>query len=245
MSIDNLRLIQLVKSNAMLYDINHKNYKNFALRAAVWESIAKEFDQTSETIKNKWRVLRDGYTKYKKHMRTNTGSSRKRYQYMWSSQLTFLDSALEARVSLDVQRTPSPSLDSDHSQAYSDHTPGNRSSMSSPSSPFTAQVKLEPLCSISTEETQEESQLEKNNKRKLFQEENEMYFPKKIKDYDEVDHLFASYACTFKNLPIREQVSLKLRLAKLFANIELKLLQNSEVAPPHELTHYTNSLPED
>lgn len=45
---------------------------------------------------------------------------------------------------------------------------------------------------------------------------------KKKHTYDSIDHLFLSYAGTFKKCTERNQIKLKLKLAKLFADMELK-----------------------
>lgn len=46
--IDIERLIELVKQNEFLYDINHKDYKNPSLKTVTWELIAKELNGTSK-----------------------------------------------------------------------------------------------------------------------------------------------------------------------------------------------------
>lgn len=52
------------------------------------------------------------------------------------------------------------------------------------------------------------------------------------KNYDGVDHLFLSYAHTFKKLPQRKQVMLKLELAKLFAEVELSQYDEDQQYDP-------------
>lgn len=49
----------------------------------------------------------------------------------------------------------------------------------------------------------------------------------KKKEHDGIDHLFLSYAETFKKFPAREQAIMKIELAKLFANTELQLIHNT------------------
>ncbi|XP_050509819.1 uncharacterized protein LOC114328031 [Diabrotica virgifera virgifera] len=50
---------------------------------------------------------------------------------------------------------------------------------------------------------------------------------KKKNQQDGIDFLFLSYAETFKKLSPRSQIHLKLKLAKLFANAELQLLEQT------------------
>lgn len=54
---------------------------------------------------------------------------------------------------------------------------------------------------------------------------------KNKKELDVTDNLFLSYADTFKKFPPREQAIVKLEMAKLFSNIELRLLDDTSYNP--------------
>lgn len=41
--------------------------------------------------------MRDGYIKYKKQLKGTTGSERRSISFMWSAQLSFLDSGISPR----------------------------------------------------------------------------------------------------------------------------------------------------
>lgn len=50
-------------------------------------------------MKHKWKILRDGYVKYKKQLAGQTGSERKNITFIWSEQLSFLDDTIQPRLS--------------------------------------------------------------------------------------------------------------------------------------------------
>ena len=60
---------------------------------------------------------------------------------------------------------------------------------------------------------------------------------------DNIDHLFLSYAETFKQFPPRRQAKLKIELATLFARAEISELvaQNTPASSPHYSANSTGS----
>ncbi|CAG9564081.1 unnamed protein product [Danaus chrysippus] len=203
-----LKLIEIVKGYVFLYDLSHHQYKNTNLKTKVWESIGRELNYSGEAVRSKWKTIRDGYTKYKKQLKTSPASSKTNVTYTWAPQLSFLENHNAARtsyskISLDTsQSTP----DSDHSQ-----------DASSPlSTTFPLQSPIKQVSPRSNKRQQEDY--------KRDEDDIQIFKPKKRKELDVIDNLFLSYADTFKKFPAREQVYVKLELAKLFSDIELKLL---------------------
>ncbi|XP_050296731.1 uncharacterized protein LOC126750512 isoform X2 [Anthonomus grandis grandis] len=67
------KLISLVLENKSLWDMKDKSYHNRDQSRQKWEKIAQEMN-TSQTVKNKWRGLRDTYRKeFKKCTETRSG----------------------------------------------------------------------------------------------------------------------------------------------------------------------------
>ncbi|XP_022121877.2 uncharacterized protein LOC110997838 [Pieris rapae] len=222
------KLIESVRGHIFLYDVCHPQYKNASLKSAIWESIGKELNESGEAVRSKWKTVRDGYTKYKKQLRSSTGSSRKNISYTWASQLEFLDSFYAQRASssndsIDYTQlfplTKTLTLDSDKSQSTSSSSQVPPSQALLPESPAT------PTASTSRvfyRNKRRSSEIRRNDVGRVLQFLN----AKKQKEHDVIDNLFLSYADTFKKFPPREQAIVKLELAKLFSNTELQLLNS-------------------
>ncbi|XP_049804692.1 transcription factor Adf-1-like [Schistocerca nitens] len=232
------RLIEEVRQYNFLYDTRDPDYKNILKKAEAWRDIAAKLDQNAETLKTKWRNLRDAYVKHKKLVKGTTGHSLKRYRsWPWSEHMRFMDCALEARPTTSNIPCSTEAVTSDserHSQ------PGQHSSDST----------IFPQPELLTHEYEGESQeqctevLEPSSARKKptakkMRKEGPSadveciisYLQKKhqFKDkHDEVDHLFLSYAKTYKRLTVRSQAKLKVQLAQLFADAELAELDEQQ-----------------
>ncbi|OWR53002.1 hypothetical protein KGM_207518 [Danaus plexippus plexippus] len=204
------KLIETVRGYVFLYDLSHHQYKNASLKSTVWESIGRELNQSGEAVRSKWKTIRDGYTKYKKQLKTTTASNRTNVTYTWAPQLSFLDNYNVARPSyskayLDAAQ---PAPDSDQSQDTPSPLP----------STFPSQA---PMNQVSTRSNKRQSSDHRRD-----DDDVQTSKTKKRKELDVVDNLFLSYADTFKKFPAREQAIVKLELAKLFSNIELQLLSD-------------------
>lgn len=187
---------------------------------------------TGEAVKNKWKTIRDGYTKYKKQFKGTTGG--KNNNYIWASQLAFLDDFNGPRahcsnvvaIEFTPPRNDTPPMDSDHSQDFiSSFKPSPPSQDPPPeSSPNVTTSSTPRAHTVSCSNTVRPLRNSKNDDdvEKVIR----FFNPKKGKEHDGIDHLFLSYADTFKKFPPREQALIKLELARLFSNTELKLLNN-------------------
>ncbi|XP_023219550.1 zinc finger CCHC domain-containing protein 7-like isoform X5 [Centruroides sculpturatus] len=71
---NNDSLIKLVRNYPSLFDKNHKNYEDSALKANQWSEIATELNSTVEIVKNQWVSLQDQYIK-EKHALTLSNES--------------------------------------------------------------------------------------------------------------------------------------------------------------------------
>ncbi|KAI8438722.1 hypothetical protein MSG28_011135 [Choristoneura fumiferana] len=97
-----------------------------------------------ESIKRKWKSMRDAYMKYKKQIKGTTGSGRKTIHFMWAAQLSFLDSSIsprETESNIYGENGTPIMTDSDTS------TP----SPSTPSTPSTSSTNTNPDTDVTTQ----------------------------------------------------------------------------------------------
>ncbi|XP_069704989.1 uncharacterized protein [Periplaneta americana] len=206
-------LIEKVREYVFLYDTGHPDYKNILKKAEAWRDISEELGKSSETVKQKWKNLRDSYIKYKRFIKGTTRQAAKKYQkWPWSNHLEFLDYTLRPRSTTssasDTQITETP-------------PPCREAEDSCPVFPASLEMSPPPMKKLKHQSTLEVDKvidyLEQRNTNK--------------NQLDGTDHLFLSYAETFKKLPPRRQALLKIELATLFARAEISELDAQTTAP--------------
>lgn len=209
-----------------------------------------QFFVSGSTAKETWRTVRDGYVRYMKQLHGKTGFGRKLGHYVWSPQLTFLDG--HGKLQLRRPSTSTSTLQQDESESTESQ---NSRQVPSPHQSWSPQQDLEDPGHSSPSRTPE-TQASPSTQIPLFMRTDPQSLPypevsvKRIKyensipedrtdvldylqnkssdnqEYDDVDYLFMSYAKTFKKLSLRNQAKLKVGLAKLFAEAELRELDN-------------------
>lgn len=216
MAMDVERLIEYVKSHVFLYDLGHKDYKNTTRKAGVWENIAVQLNENSETVKLKWKTVRDGYIKYRKQVKAG---NKKVINYIWSSQLKFLDDYQVSRKKKTSKSSLANALELSEDESET------------PSQSYSPESILIPSPSDSGPFRKESS----TRRRKKEQVKNgghvktkKMKVERETANYDATDHLFLSYSETFKTFLPRQKALLKVELAKLFSKAELNALENSK-----------------
>lgn len=193
-----------------------------------------------------WRSLRDGYIRYKKHVKGQSGSARRKHCYFtWSDQLEFLGEALKLRprtanstpllTESEVPQSPTMRISDatvPQQSALEPHSSGPSQSYSQPglcsAEPSPPSRTPDFISSTQTPlppNTNPQSPLSSLLLQKIINAENR-------KEYDAVDLLFMSYADTFRKLSLRKQAELKIKLAKIFAVAELSEMDND--FPMHE-----------
>ncbi|XP_047032919.1 uncharacterized protein LOC124639542 [Helicoverpa zea] len=204
--MDVVQLIKLVKKHEFLYNQNHPSYRNTDLKNSTWELIGREMNECREACRLKWKTVRDGYIKYKKlsQMKNSKVSN-----YVWSTQLKFLDN-----YSYRIKgMSKSMSEQSEGSQTAAQEV----SPVQSPSPP-----PLVPLRSVPSTEANSPMQTDEELQSVIERNSSQL---EKFKQIDSTDLLFLSYSGTFKKFSARQQALMKIELAKLFANAELEQLQ--------------------
>ncbi|KAG6458397.1 hypothetical protein O3G_MSEX010844 [Manduca sexta] len=178
---------------------------------------------------------------------SKSGSNKKNISYLWSSQLSFLDNFKPPNTYLLPEPTASPSSSyiqpTREFELSQDFMP-----LSSNLSPLLTQLETPTpeIVNIASSSRStclnEEAPLRKRKRKVDHANKVPKHLNKKKRKVDGIDHLFLSYADTFKKFPPREQALLKLELAKLFSNTELKLLQhNSDESQASSPAHSNSS----
>ncbi|XP_053616345.1 uncharacterized protein LOC128678655 isoform X2 [Plodia interpunctella] len=207
------RLIEYVKQHPCLYDSSHKEYKNVATKNEIWEAIGRELDTTGDFVKNKWKTLRDGFTKNKKQLKEKTLMK----TYTWAPQLAFLENYLQKQTTIDLTPSSPVTIDFDPFASID-----NNETSSDKELPVEDTVPIDKTSTIPRR---------KSTKRKISEDEDDItriidFLSKKKNKDDAISHLFLSYAETFRKFPVNEQITLKVQLAKLFSHAELKFVSN-------------------
>lgn len=155
-----------------------------------------------DAVKQKWKNLRDSYTKYLKYRNGSTVSAKKYRNWPWATHLEFLKDTIALRsTSFNDLETSELHDDVAHVQDAD-----NSESTTSPS-----QV-------LSSTKTPKRKGVTEDVAAVLKYLENKKKYESHL---DHIDHLFLTYAHTFKTFSPRTQAILKMELAQLFGQAEL------------------------
>lgn len=198
-------------------------------------------------LRKKWKSLRDNYLRHKKEKEDTTIQGNKKYQnWPWANHLQFLDNSLAQRQS--VSNISELSTELSLKTEIQDLTPPSMTSFPPmvSTSIFNIEESSNQHLSMQTDFT---LPAPKKIKKKSKESNDEAFGldkvigyleNKKKHTYDSVDHLFLSYAEMFKTFSERNQIKLKLELAKLFADMELKEIDEHDSSSSHLHTSVNN-----
>lgn len=188
---------------------------------------------TGESIRTKWKNLKDGFAKYKKN-KNNYG------KWVWGPYLHFLDGAAAMRIKIPPDAAPE-----------------------SPTSAEAREVSADLIATYNAEETSEEidasnpasssiqeflslrDPLSSRPSRKRQASDDEYADDKlsvqynNIEPKDSIDLLFESYAKSLKQMKPRTQARVKIRLAQIFADAELEDLQSGSQSEANQMPLYS------
>lgn len=158
-------------------------------------------------MKHKWKNLRDSYIKYIKFLKGSTGSAKKYQNWPWAAHLEFLKDTIVPRATTsNVSQTHEIShideADEQDETADSEIIVTSPSQMLPPKKPPKRKEVTEDVAAVIT-------YLENKKKSKTDTK------------LDHIDHLFLSYAHTFKTFSPRTQAVLKMEMSQLFGRAEL------------------------
>lgn len=159
--------------------------------------------------------------RYKKTVKGETGQVKKYSKWPWSKHMSFLDSTIQYRphpsnikqaigqTNLSPEPTMSQVIEEDestqsHSQKILHQTKKKKKKLSHSQATNSSNSDVDKVISFLKSKKSKE------------------------RNIDGVDHLFLSYASTFKTFRPKTQSMLKLKLANIFAETELRELQEQE-----------------
>ncbi|XP_068084375.1 uncharacterized protein [Anabrus simplex] len=90
-------LIEEVRMHPVLYNLQHKSYKNNVVKDNLWKMISLKLDRTENECKTRWRSIRDTYRKIKIKGKYKTGSAAPSKSKYNTAKFAFLDVALQER----------------------------------------------------------------------------------------------------------------------------------------------------
>lgn len=83
-----LKLLELVKENPILYNTKHSKYLDFDSREVVWQKIGDALSRPALVCKSRWVNIRDMMRrKIRDRLRNSSGHS---YKYKYEDELTFM-----------------------------------------------------------------------------------------------------------------------------------------------------------
>jgi hypothetical protein len=153
--------------------------------------------------------------------------------------MSFLDDSLELRpTGTNISQPPSQECSADPPQSPSPPLTSAVLPLSPPSPQTQPQQSLsqpstsKSLPSSSPRTTKRKIDSDADNTEKVL----DYLRNKKKKEWDSVDHLFMSYAKSFKQLSVRKQGKIKVELAKLFADAEIAEVEELQNNAMNRLT---------
>ncbi|CAG9565390.1 unnamed protein product [Danaus chrysippus] len=167
----------------------------------------------------KWKSLRDNYNKYKKSNESSTGQAYKKYKsWPWASRLSFLD---DFNFRRQTESNCENSSANNHTTVALDTENFTMSEKQNTTHSEVTVYGTEPSTQITRKRIKTSSESSDSDKILGYIKN------KKKAKLDVVDHIFLSYAQTFKTLPPRMQIMIKLEMASLFARYELQMVEGS------------------
>ncbi|CAD0206165.1 unnamed protein product [Chrysodeixis includens] len=83
-----IKLIRLVRDNAVLYDFNHAKYMDFNTREVAWQKIGDELKRPAADCKVRWINIRDVHRRILKKNQTEPVHPPRQYKY--ESEMSFM-----------------------------------------------------------------------------------------------------------------------------------------------------------
>ncbi|XP_050062323.1 uncharacterized protein LOC114128392 [Aphis gossypii] len=74
---DDEMLVKEVQKYPMLYNMEHADYNNYLLKDVIWKEISTKINKSVDDTKNRWKNIRDSYTRNKSKPGTGSAASTK------------------------------------------------------------------------------------------------------------------------------------------------------------------------
>ncbi|TMW46002.1 hypothetical protein DOY81_008919 [Sarcophaga bullata] len=117
-----VKLIEAVKNQEILYNKRSLLYRNKNKRASAWNAISMELNLPEDVCKTRWRYLRDKYVKKisQSHHASGNGAEIMESQWQYQSQMKFLREHIRSRkmvTSLSEEGSPTEILEKNRSES--------------------------------------------------------------------------------------------------------------------------------
>ncbi|KAG6446901.1 hypothetical protein O3G_MSEX004665 [Manduca sexta] len=111
---DEEKLINIVAKHPVIFDTGHANYRNKSAKEKVWAAIGEELNKNCEDCKKQWKLIRDGYNRFKKTRKSSASDAPKHSKDQRHKQLFFLDGIIHHRSGGSiVPESPPESIDNE------------------------------------------------------------------------------------------------------------------------------------
>ncbi|XP_050305347.1 uncharacterized protein LOC126742654 [Anthonomus grandis grandis] len=223
--------IEHVKKHDVLFDMAHRDYKNVRIKNKVWDDIAKDMGNhhTGDDLKNRWKNLKDCFSKHLRSEKTRTGQAAKsisRYKaWPWAQHMEsfrpFLQFAVTDSNIADTNIGVSEEIEASDVQNEATQMTENILSEASTDQETSKQIS----CHNRRPEKKRKSMelpAPKNSSSadKVIKYLNERHSDIKS-NCNSIDLTFQGYAASVKRLSNRRQTVIKFKIAKLIMEEEL------------------------
>ncbi|XP_063374555.1 uncharacterized protein LOC134662218 [Cydia amplana] len=223
------QIIETIKQHPVLYD--HKVPCRKDLSETLWEEIADTFDLDVHVLKVKWKNLRDCY---KKHIRAQTDDSKSvsSYKYwQWSKYLEFLRPHIRSNTEVDHNTKEYSENILNIKLEEADHTNfGSDFETTEYNSKQPTKNKRKDANNFGSDSDNLECVIEQPNwkKKRIHSDPNvnlKSQNNRDVHEFDDIELIFLGYAKTVKRMPLKRQISVKMKIAKIMMEEELKCLE--------------------
>ncbi|CAH0552825.1 unnamed protein product [Brassicogethes aeneus] len=94
-------IIQFVKKYPILYDSTLDEYKDLPKRNLAWQIIGEELNEDGESLKKKWKNIRDCYGKYLRSIENPKSIKRTYKNWRYAKEMEFFKPFLEPTLNLN------------------------------------------------------------------------------------------------------------------------------------------------
>ncbi|XP_050293020.1 transcription factor Adf-1-like [Anthonomus grandis grandis] len=218
------KLIELVSGNEVIYDSNHKFYKDFNVRDDVWLAISSIVGKTVKDCKVRWRSLRDLYHRKKKDQKMG---KRMRISWEYMDSMSFLE-----KFTNEKPKTKHKPEDVSEDQDEEEEDPKIDVKIEFDSeTPTTSQTQNGNLSDEAS--APKKPRLEENNYQKYCDSSSAvLHLLREIRDMtksrdDPVTAFFDSMAKTVVRFPPAEAAEVKLKVCQIVTEMECKIIEAS------------------
>ncbi|XP_011556813.3 uncharacterized protein LOC105387734 [Plutella xylostella] len=234
------RIIAFVKKNPILYEPSGGYGKNLRLKDQTWMELVPQLGLSLNTIKYKWRNIRDSYSRHLKA--TASGERDKqslRYRnWLWSSHMEFMrpyvNLAPGAALTLPRPRVANTTEDVEDDNEETETKP---ETITDNQDEEESEEDTRTIPQIIKGETR----IEKRRFQRITLPKPPPQRPLQRQSLDGIDHIFLGYAKTVKKLSPRRQVLVKMEIAKVMMQAEMEELQGEQTTNPLDLEETADS----